>query len=234
MIPLFLFVLTALRASHAATSFEECPPNVPANYYLQIYGDYCYQFVFFERRDYQGALDYCNSFGGTLALAKSSNITYFLENEIVHRYYRHLDVWIGLNNLGGSPVYKWEDGSPLVYTNWSPQEDLSSGIGRDRCVSLDPSEGGRWHLNPCLAISPEELTDFGKTFVCQYSRVPFSSFSSQSSGQISGVTDITAESPSTVATLTLACPAFSCDLDCGMDGFKKNATTECSICECYV
>ncbi|KAK0043306.1 CD302 antigen [Biomphalaria pfeifferi] len=47
-------------------------------------------------------------------------------------------------------------------------------------------------------------------------------------------TAVTGNTDTTVLIISNSCPAFSCDLDCGMDGFQKNETTGCSLCQCAV
>ena len=72
-------------------------------------GGHKYEY-FEERRDYFGAVDACDRWGGKLTSVNSAT-----ENE---RVARPGGLWIGLEWRGGH--WKWEDGScKLDYRNWA-------------------------------------------------------------------------------------------------------------------
>ncbi|CAL1527102.1 unnamed protein product [Lymnaea stagnalis] len=226
-----VLIFVVLGCTGAANDYG-CPPSVSVNQFLQVYGSYCFEFVFFQPRDYPTAAAYCSAHGGTLALVKSRNIELFLENQIIHTYYRHSEVWIGLSNRKDQAAFQWEDGTTLNYTNWATAigGGDSPDSGSPRCVALSPGQGGRWVPERCVANQLDELTGFGKPFVCQYPRY-------QARTTVATPTnftdmELTPGPQSTVSTISKTCPAFTCDLDCGMDGFKKDGETGCSLCEC--
>ena len=56
--------------------------------------------------------------------------------------------WIGAYRIGNEQNdFAWEDGSPWSYTNWDPNDYMSSG---DQCAYLNYENGdGLWRFVPC-------------------------------------------------------------------------------------
>ncbi|XP_059159902.1 macrophage mannose receptor 1-like [Physella acuta] len=203
-----------------------CPPDVPADQYLQVFGDFCYQFVFHLYRDYPTAAAECQRHGGTLALVKSRDVQSYLESQTLSTYYTRGQVWIGLSNMHDPNRFLWEDGSNLDYSNWA------TGHGAlpqptPRCVAMYPGDGGKWYDALCMSATPEGAGAVIKPFICQYRRY-------SSAPAASATSDLTPQPDTTVATITNPCPPFSCDLDCGMAGFAKDMDTGCSLCQCIL
>lgn len=55
--------------------------------------------------------------------------------------------WIGLNDQAQEGQFVWEDGTALVYSNWSGGSPNNEGGDRDCVVRLDAS--GKWMSKPC-------------------------------------------------------------------------------------
>ncbi|CAL1527105.1 unnamed protein product [Lymnaea stagnalis] len=253
----FCCVLTHLAFSQ---TIDNCPANVPRDRFLQVHGDSCYQFVTNRHITHNAAKSDCGRRGGTLALVKTPDIQAYLVHELTHTYNYHTSkFWIGLNDIDKENVYKWEDGSPLSYTAWAQGEGPGAtsayhqeNHNENDCVTIDLEYGGKWLEYPC-----EETTFFfffseseEHYYICQYklsagattvfTTSPPVTATTAAPGTDSTVVSetaplaITAAPETTVTSISNACPAFTCDLDCGMDGFKKDAETGCSQCACDV
>ncbi|XP_066268161.1 C-type lectin-like [Branchiostoma lanceolatum] len=96
----------------------------------------------------------CAEDGGTLATVKGQQVQDFL---IQLLSVSSKDVWIGLTDQDVEGQFVWTDGTPLVYSNWSPGEP--NGDDNTNCVHLWPLSNFRWDDMPC-----------GRSnyFICQY------------------------------------------------------------------
>ncbi|KAK6998950.1 secretory phospholipase A2 receptor [Biomphalaria glabrata] len=210
-------------------TINDCPQNLARDSSLKVFGNACYQFVLTQTRTHSEARQNCQSHGGTLALVKTPEIQNFLYNALVHDYKDVTDkVWIGLNDIDKENEFKWEDGTPLTYSNWGHV----SSSDADDCVLMDLRNSGKWSEFLCdqsyvLIFFPHYERH---PYICQYNLQPHTDTSTTTitSTIVSGISD------TTVLIMSNSCPAFSCDLDCGMDGFHKNETTGCSECKCAV
>ncbi|CAL1527110.1 unnamed protein product [Lymnaea stagnalis] len=228
----------------ASQTKDDCPAGVPRDNTLIIHSGFCFSFNF-TKIPHKDARATCEKHGGTLALVKTPDLQDFLYNQLAHYYnHTHDKVWIGLNDIAAEDKFVWEDGTSLNYSNWASGEGPNSGSiqhvfqhNTEDCVILDVTARGKWHDYSCdhsvvfLSTTPEL-----HSFICQYTPVGRSSTepTQKSAGTSPSTTEISVQPVVTLATITNPCPPFTCDLDCGMDGFKKDATTGCSICECDI
>ena len=64
-------------------------------------------------------------------------------------------VWIGGHRVGPKPrsngQWTWIDGSPLVYSKWSPGQPDSHGGGNEICLELNFGANGDWNDGVCDA-----------------------------------------------------------------------------------
>jgi hypothetical protein len=60
--------------------------------------------------------------------------------------------WMGLNDRRIEGRFVWEDGTPVTYTNWGPDEPNDSG-GED-CGQLNRYADGGWNDEPCGTVLP--------------------------------------------------------------------------------
>ncbi|XP_059159258.1 macrophage mannose receptor 1-like [Physella acuta] len=236
MLALAFLVAVCLHLGTPLT-VNDCPAGLPRDTYLQVHGNSCWQFVLFRRYTHSKARQDCEKNGGTLALVKDAETQSYLYHELLNTYRSHSLVWIGLNDLDNENVYKWEDGTPLDYHNWDSGEGPGAGSithifnhESDDCVTIDASSGGKWAEYPCDSYNflffadPEE-----HYYICQFQ---VSASTSTTAATTVSSTEVTPAPQTTVSTITNPCSPFSCDLDCGMNGFKKDPTTGCSLCEC--
>ncbi|KAH9509350.1 hypothetical protein Btru_046828 [Bulinus truncatus] len=229
----------------SSQTVNDCPSSVPRDNHLRVFGDSCFQFVINRQRTHTLARRDCETHGGTLALVKSQTIQDFLYHTLTNDYRDFYDkLWIGLNDIDKEDEFKWEDGTPLSYSNWDGGEGPSStswshswNHDENDCVVLDVESNGKWGEYPCdestflIFFSEDEE----HSYVCQYRLASVSNDTTTTIEVVTTVdtvTPVSGQTDTTVSILTNPCPAFSCDLDCGMDGFKKNETSGCSQCEC--
>ncbi|CAL1527108.1 unnamed protein product [Lymnaea stagnalis] len=258
----FGVLLSDLVFSH---TINDCPASVPRDTYLQVYQDSCFQFVINRERRHSVAKADCEHHGGTLAIVNKPEIQGFIYHQLVSTYKDFRDkLWIGLNDIDNENIYKWEDGSALIFTNWDsgdgPHADSyyhAQNHNENDCTVIDMESGGRWAEFPCEETSFLIFfhQDEEHSYICQYKLSPTAtaipttlppptsaSTEVQTDSTTRPVTEmgepetattaLSVETDTTVSSITNPCPPFTCDLDCGMDGFKKNATSGCSLCEC--
>ncbi|KAK6998947.1 macrophage mannose receptor 1 [Biomphalaria glabrata] len=216
MFTLVCYLATAFTPSVQSQIDLVCPPTLPQDDYRQLYSDVCFYFVLFRQSEYLAAQNHCENLGGSLVLVKSPELEEFIVSQMVSTYHQpHAKLWIGLDDLDRDKVFTWRDGSLLDYSNWAVGEGLGKNPGEE-CAVLDVGQRGRWYDYRC---NDEEFSSYEQQYVCQF-------------GSMSETT-LTAEAFTvTVTSLTHPCPPFSCDLDCGMDGFKMNPLDGCAICQC--
>ncbi|KAI8744517.1 macrophage mannose receptor 1 [Biomphalaria glabrata] len=258
------FILKLCICLVTCQTINDCPSGVPRDSHLRVFGDSCYQFVLSYERTHSESQQYCERHGGTLALVKSQDVQNFLYHTLTTDYRDFYDkLWIGLNDIIHEGHYFWEDGTPLIYSDWGNGEGPSSGNfwgsnhEENDCVVIDLELNGKWSEYPCeestylFFFAEDEL----HSFICQYKALPTSttlgsttvvtfrdSTTASSVSTDSGSTEsttvnttpVTGLTDTTVLIMSNSCPAFSCDLDCGMDGFQKNETSGCSLCQCAV
>ncbi|CAL1527107.1 unnamed protein product [Lymnaea stagnalis] len=253
----FGVLLSALVFSH---TINDCPASVPRDTYLQVFQDSCFQFVINRERKHSVAKVDCEHHGGTLAIVSTPAIQGFIYHQLSSTYKDVRDkLWIGLNDIDNENIYKWEDGSALNYTNWDsgdgPNADShhhAHNHNDDDCTVIDMESGGRWAEFPCEE-TPFFLfftEDEEHSYICQYKLSPTAtampltsppptsaSTEAQTDSTIrpmteTGAKELSVETDTTVTSITNPCPPFTCDLDCGLDGFRKNATSRCHMCEC--
>ncbi|PAV58454.1 hypothetical protein WR25_12387 [Diploscapter pachys] len=77
------------------------------------------------------------------------------QNNAVQLEFGH-DYWLGIHEEPppGSDNWVYDDGSPLVYTNWytmGGQPDPGPGVGPETCVDVsnEPDEMGQWSDSDC-------------------------------------------------------------------------------------
>ncbi|XP_054706987.1 macrophage mannose receptor 1-like [Uloborus diversus] len=135
-----------------------------------LFNNKCYKFGGKNKRarkSWQKASEECSNLGGTLASIHSQeeqnfiNATFLLEVE-------RFGVWIGLNDRGKEGDYQWEDGSPVTYTYWAPNEPAGERDHNEDCVELrffPNPRNGEWNDLQCDADIP---------FICQKDTIEYS------------------------------------------------------------
>ncbi|MEM6636798.1 MAG: lectin-like protein [Pseudomonadota bacterium] len=82
---------------------------------------------------------------GDLVDILSSNDQAEVEN-VVSAFGLSSDIWIGLFDADGMPIWQWTTGAASFYSNWAFSEpDLTSNI----CAVIDPDLGGEWESESC-------------------------------------------------------------------------------------
>ncbi|KAK0043299.1 snaclec salmorin subunit A-like isoform X1 [Biomphalaria pfeifferi] len=246
-------ILAACLSIGMCQTMNECPSNLPKDSHLKVFGGACYQFPLSYSRTHSEAKQNCESQGGTLALVKTQDVQNFLFTTLTNDFRDYFDkVWIGLSDMDKEKEFKWDDGAPLTYSNWGhlSTHDI------DDCVLMDLRNDGKWTEYACdqspflIFFTQNEK----HPYICQYSiaansnaqstvtatalartTIPDSIASGISTSDVTTTLDtVSGITDTTVLIISNSCPAFSCDLDCGMNGFQKNETSSCSLCQCAV
>ncbi|XP_076822718.1 macrophage mannose receptor 1-like [Clavelina lepadiformis] len=106
--------------------------------------DKCYMFIDNITHGWQYAENDCITKGGHLVAIQSSGENSF----VLSRGYQTnaQALWIGLKNDSGN-TFHWADGSPYVYTNWSPGEP-NNYYDSEGCVTISTYDG-LWNDDNC-------------------------------------------------------------------------------------
>ncbi|XP_035666994.1 uncharacterized protein LOC118409788 [Branchiostoma floridae] len=128
-----------------------CPPDYTP------YAGSCFK-VFWEKKPYDEARQWCADDGGLLALPKYRDVDDFLVNTMrkTNAHY-----WIGLNDQNTEGVWMWEDGTPHNttgdYNRWLPGEPNNVNTGDD-CAHYHYGEAAEWTDLSCSR---------SESFICQ-------------------------------------------------------------------
>ncbi|GIY52804.1 secretory phospholipase A2 receptor [Caerostris darwini] len=102
------------------------------------FGDMCYRLGGKKRSGmltWEKAEEYCREeHNGNLVTVHSQELQDFLTAFLMQSaQYR---VWIGLHDRINETDYKWEDGSPVNYTNWEPSEPSGPSNEKEDCTEM--------------------------------------------------------------------------------------------------
>uniref|UniRef100_A0A2C9M9Q7 C-type lectin domain-containing protein n=1 Tax=Biomphalaria glabrata TaxID=6526 RepID=A0A2C9M9Q7_BIOGL len=230
----FKILLTAVATTFvlqlgALQTTDVCPPNLARDRYLQVRGDFCYQFVEYRKVTHSMAQASCERNGGTLALIKDQATQNYIHNQILNTYgHPRQSVWIGLTDITRENHFVWDDGTVPVYTHW----DADAGPGSINhalhdCVVLDMYAGGKWRDIYCdtetLHLSFE--TEETHVYICQYPIQATSSTSSRTQNLPSTTTTFDAGDQITTEASTQNLPSTTTTFDAG-DQITTEASTQ--------
>lgn len=126
-----------------------CPEGY--NWKTDRLSEYCYWETSFEtdQLSWDDAEKYCKGYGGNLASFHSTDEEKiglsFQYGSLAHDY------WIGLSLDPDTETYKWNDGTPLDYSNWAPGHP-NHRDKRLRCVAMQAQEK-HWVSSLCGILS---------------------------------------------------------------------------------
>ncbi|XP_062296504.1 CD209 antigen-like protein E [Scomber scombrus] len=127
---------------------KHCPPG------WILRNSICYYFAFSEYeglKSWQNARDYCQLYGGDLAVIDSKDKENFTINHVFNK--KSLKpkngYWIGLRDVHEEGTWKWLDGKVLVEGYWIDGEP--NNVNEEDCVSVLPKENffQAWNDAPC-------------------------------------------------------------------------------------
>lgn len=96
-----------------ATSVSVLPPGIPAD--AKLFNGQGYK-VFFERVNWDEAKQKCEALGGQLVVINDAATWAFVKT-LTQR-----QVWLGATDEAKEGVWRWVDGSPMVFTAWNDGE----------------------------------------------------------------------------------------------------------------
>uniref|UniRef100_A0A914ENI1 C-type lectin domain-containing protein n=1 Tax=Acrobeloides nanus TaxID=290746 RepID=A0A914ENI1_9BILA len=131
------------------TSTAVIPSNTPINTCIDhcesdwIYYDrnsFCYK-VFYNA-NWTSAEELCRTYGAHISSIHDIDENYFITN--ITQTGRNVDdyvdvIWIGLSDININYTFRWSDGTPFDFTNWSPGNPDQTNYG-NRCVILYPDK----------------------------------------------------------------------------------------------
>ena len=144
------------------------------------YDDTCYLFFLDSRVNHSAALAACRTEGGVLVSPNTAEKQEFLVKYLM-RYHPSYGtpIWIGLyQKTSSDPLsdpFRWENGRPLIYTNWGCGEPNNAGSGED-CAVLGIGSNiflsSTWNDDSCsrdfsyICQKPAATSKFPKFLLC--------------------------------------------------------------------
>lgn len=122
---------------------------------------YCYH-VTSEARNWQEAVQACDSQGANLTSLRTLSEVEILLNVLENYPGKSTEVWIGLWNRKSSPVVEWSDGSPVTFTLWHQYQPPYNLTDAALCAKADRKEGN-WLLTSCDDLLPAVCRKTGHT-----------------------------------------------------------------------
>lgn len=112
-------------------------------------GGSCYR-IAAETINWESAETKCIADGGHLASVSSQ-----AENDYVFGLRgANTEFWIGLNDKMTEGTYVWTDGTAFSFHNWKDGQPKWSSRGREDCVRLKETDGGKWNDKQCAGLKP--------------------------------------------------------------------------------
>ncbi|XP_066572231.1 lactose-binding lectin l-2 isoform X2 [Amia ocellicauda] len=116
--------------------------------------DHCFEYVE-EKKAWIDAELHCQKLGGNLASVHTPAENTFLLAQI-DQHHNETDtpkVWLGGSDAHKEGVWLWNDGTPLVYTNWNHgQPDDEAGLAH--CLEMNVGEAEGWSDHTCHEAMP--------------------------------------------------------------------------------
>ncbi|XP_036600274.1 secretory phospholipase A2 receptor isoform X1 [Trichosurus vulpecula] len=109
----------------------------------------CYQFNLFSILSWSEAHSSCKMQGSDLLSIMDGAEENFIKQ---HLSTKAVDVWIGLNQQDAVTGWKWSDGTPLTYINWSP--DIKFDPFLDHCGTFNSLMTRSWRSRECESGLP--------------------------------------------------------------------------------
>jgi KRAB domain-containing zinc finger protein len=123
----------------------------------------CFVHVF-TPRSYADAAVACAAMGGGLARLKDASTDAFAQTFVGTR-----DTWIGLADTATEMTFVWDDGTPLVYSNWHVGEpnDGDDTYDEDCAIIAGARIDKQWDDRPCAPLAQFPGSGvYG--YLCQY------------------------------------------------------------------
>ncbi|MEC8380079.1 MAG: MopE-related protein [Myxococcota bacterium] len=120
-------------------SASVCPCN------FNVYGGGSYLFCT-SRRNWFDAQNFCDDYGYHMVTITSAGENSWVDGRADS--YSNQKWWIGINDLGQEGNFQWEDGTPVTYSRWHPNEPNNAG-GNEDCGQHNRYSGGYWNDEPC-------------------------------------------------------------------------------------
>ncbi|XP_069835333.1 pulmonary surfactant-associated protein D-like [Dendropsophus ebraccatus] len=92
--------------------------------------------------NYNAAKSACTNAGGQMASPQNND-----ENQavLVIRNQYGVAAWLGMNDIVTEGSFRYPNGNPIIYLNWSPGEP--NNLGDEDCVEM--YDNGKWNDKSC-------------------------------------------------------------------------------------
>uniref|UniRef100_A0A8C6S7L3 Brevican n=1 Tax=Neogobius melanostomus TaxID=47308 RepID=A0A8C6S7L3_9GOBI len=118
------------------SELEQCEPG------WEKFQGYCYRH-FSTRQSWDTAEQHCRMCGGHLISIMTPEEQHYVNG--VHLEYQ----WIGLNDRTIEGDFRWSDGNPLLFENWSKGQPDSYFLSGEDCAVMVWHDEGHWSDVPC-------------------------------------------------------------------------------------
>ncbi|XP_070572592.1 perlucin-like protein [Ptychodera flava] len=107
----------------------------------------CYHSYQFHLYTYYEARTVCIALGGTLAKINNLEEDLWLKGYTEGKFH----LWLGANDIEQAGVWKWEDGSPITYSNWytNQPDNLARHPDIAVCLHFYNEWNAKWNDAPC-------------------------------------------------------------------------------------
>ncbi|XP_071110425.1 C-type mannose receptor 2-like [Haliotis cracherodii] len=184
----------------------------------------------------------CGTRGGNLvAIPDWTTLVCVHEGLVKNLKFNGAEVWIGLSDAEREGQWKWDNGETFSYHHWANGEPGSLLGTNEDCVLME-TYSGLWKDTSCNGGLLFATGRFH--YLCQYDHVTSSTIRTTKSTTPSTTASTSASTTAITTTTTTAtttpapkpsvtpCPILeACTLDCGLSGFKKDASG-CHTCAC--
>ncbi|XP_052786358.1 uncharacterized protein LOC128221796 [Mya arenaria] len=138
---------------------SEVHENIQNKVFRQ-YGKYCYE-LRLKTGTWLDASKDCSERGGMLVVITDPHVQ-SLVHGLVNNLQPPADIWLGLSDRAEEGVWRWVDGQPISYTNWTPVDPVFNDI--NDCAIMSHNSGN-WMQAECsfYMLHTERLP-----WVCQY------------------------------------------------------------------
>jgi hypothetical protein len=126
-----------------------------------IYKNKIYK-VFKEPKTWKEAQAYCELIGGNLAMPKTEELSDFIVS--VATQYELQGLWLGATNEEEG-IWKWVDGTTMVYSNWNTGEPNNSGGNEHYLETYTNNKAGKWN------DLPNDVVSVISGFICEFDKI---------------------------------------------------------------
>lgn len=128
--------LSGYSGTWCQTELDQCEPG------WEKFQGFCYRH-FSSRQSWDTAEQHCRTCGGHLVSVMTPEEQHYINDKFKEHQ------WIGLNDRTIEGDFRWSDGNPLLYENWSKGQPDSYFLSGEDCAVMVWHDEGHWSDVPC-------------------------------------------------------------------------------------